>query len=214
MKIKLTPLFIVALLFFSACSKKSNTAPQTTAPTITATYYFQGTLNGQVTTWQITDGVNGYVTGSSANTTSDSQGEVTGGLTALVSSSSGYVPQIGIEFRTFQVNTSQDITSYFNGFVTTGVWAYASTSAYTAGTKAITIYYTDSQGLGYSSIGAQNGSNANVMSVTQVPATLFSNESLQINLTFNCKLYPVNGTGSTITLTNGKATVLLEDLLY
>ncbi len=165
-------------------------------------------------TWQITDGVNGYVTGSSANTTSDSQGEVTGGLTALVSAAAGFVPQIGIEFRTFQVNYNQDIPTYFNGFVNTGAWTYATASAYTAGTKAIVVYYTDSQGLHYSSIGAQSGSSVNVISVTQVPAQLYGNENVQITLTFNCILYPVSGTGSTITLTNGKASVLLEDLLY
>jgi hypothetical protein len=212
MKIKFTLLFVAAVLFFSAC-KKSDT-PKTTTPAITATYYFQGTLNGQVTTWQITDGVTGYVTGSSANITSN-QNVVTGGLTASVSAAAGLVPQIGIEFRTFQFDNSQGVpTTYFDGFVNTGDWTFATTSTYTAGTKAIAVYYTDSQGNAYSSIGAQSGSSANVISVSQVAATLFTNESLQIKLTFNCILYPVSGTGSNITLTNGQASVLLEDLLY
>jgi hypothetical protein len=210
MKRKLTPLFIVALLFFSACSKKSNTAPQTTTPTITATYYFQGSLNGQLTTWQVTNGVTGFVAGSEPNASTNAA--VVNGITASLSADSGTL-QLGVEFRTFEA-PAQNIPTYFDGFVNTGAWAYAATGDYTAGTKAIAIYYTDSQGNAYSSIGAQSGSSANVNSVTQVPATLISNESLQINLTFNCTLYPVSGTGSNITLTNGKATVLLEDLLY
>jgi hypothetical protein len=211
MKRKFIPLFVAAiLLLFSACSKKGNDAPQNTTPTITATYYFQGTLNGQLTTWQVTNGVIGYVAGSEPNASINAA--VVNGITALLSANTGTL-QLGIEFRTFEA-PAQNIPTYFDGFVNTGAWAYATTSAYTAGTKAIAIYYTDSQGNAYSSIGAQSGGSANVMSVTQVPATLITNESLQISLTFNCTLYPVSGTGSNITLTNGKASVLLEDLLY
>jgi hypothetical protein len=212
MKRKFTLLFVAAiLLLFSACSKKSNDAPKNTAPVITATYYFQGTLNGQLTTWQVTNGVTGFVAGSSPNATT-SLGVVSG-ITALLSAATGTL-QFGVEFRTFQVTAGQDITAYFNGFVNTGAWTYATTSAYTPGTKAIAIYYTDSQGNGYSSIGAQSGSSANVISISQVAATIDTNEALSIELTFNCTLYPISGTGSNITLTNGKASVLLEDILY
>jgi len=209
MKIKFTLLFVVVILFFSAC-KKSNDAPKNTAPTITATYYFQGTLNGQVTTWQVSNGVTGYVVGSEPNASINAA--VVNGIIASLSEDTG-TQQFGVEFRTFEAPT-QNIPAYFDGFVNTGAWAYATTDVYTAGTKAIAIYYTDSQGNAYSSIGPQNGSSVKVMSVIQVPATLTANESLQINLTFNCTLYPVSGTGSNVTLTNGTATVLLEDLLY
>ena len=209
-KLNLTLLFvIIAAVIFSSCKKdgggKSNT--------ITATYYFKGTLNGQALTWQATNDMTGYYTGSAGMLTND-QGVITGGLTALLSASTGLKPQLGIEFRTFQVNTSQDIPTYFNGFVTTGAWAFAANADYPAGAKAIAIYYTDASGKQYSSVGSQTGNSSNVAAVTPIPAQLGSNESLKIKVTFGCTLYPVDGTGSNLSLTGGEATVLLEDLLY
>jgi hypothetical protein len=209
-KLNLTLFFmIVAAAIFSSCKKDGGSK----STTITAAYYFKGTLNGQALTWQATNDMTGYYTGS-AGTLSNDQGVITGGLTALLSASTGLQPQLGIEFRTFQVNTSQDIPAYFNGFVNTGAWAFATTADYPAGVKAIAIYYTDSTGKQYSSIGSQAGNSSNVAAVTPIPAQLGTNESLKIKATFSCTLYPVDGTGSNLSLTGAEATVLLEDLLY
>jgi hypothetical protein len=221
-KTNLTQLFVIVVLFFTSCKKDNSatkpgstttTSTTTTSTTITSTYYLKGTLNGQDLIWQVADGPQDYVTGSSSSL-SRAQGVTTGGLTALLSASTGLQPQLGIEFRTLQVDYTQDYPTYFNAFVNTGTWVYAANNNYTAGAKAIAIYYTDAQGKAYSSIGSQTGSSANVASVTAIPAQLGSNESLKIKLTFSCKLYPADGTGSTLSITNADATVLLEDLLY
>lgn len=202
----------MAALLFTSC-KKSNTSPKS-GSTITAAYYFKGTLNGHALTWQAAiDGSPGYFTGSRSST-SLYQGINTGGLTALLSGASGSSPQLGVEFRTFSIDLSQDVPAYFNSFVNTGVWVYATGSNYTPGTKAIAIYYTDSTGKQYSSFGTQAGSTANVLTVTPLPAQLGINESSKIKLTFACTLFPVDGTGNTLSLTNAEATVMLEDLLH
>jgi hypothetical protein len=205
--------FVIAVLFFTSC-KKSNTSPKSVSTTITAAYYFKGTLNGHALTWQAAlDGSPGYYTGSSSNT-SLYQGINTGGLTALLSAATGLTPQLGVEFRTFRADLSQDVPAYFNSFVNIGAWVYAASSSFTAGTKAIAIYYTDATGKQYSSIGAQAASSANVLAVTPVPAQLGIHESLKIKLTFSCTLYPTDGTGSNLSLTSAEATVMLEDLLH
>jgi hypothetical protein len=90
-------------------------------------------------------------------------------------------------------------------FVKAGALAYASTTDYTIGAKSIVVYYTDGSGNQYSTIGSQTGSSFNVISVTPVTGDAYNADSgLKIKLTFNCILYPFSGTGSSITIANGR----------
>jgi hypothetical protein len=145
----------------------------------------------------------------------NNQGDISGGITALVSANPGLQPQLGIEFKTIDKGPNADAVTVFNSFVDTGAWAYAATLNYAIGTKSIVIYYTGNAGKQYNSIGAQNGSNANVIAVTPVPGSVYNSDSgLKIKLTFNCTLYPTDGTGNSLKITNTEATVFLDDLLY
>jgi hypothetical protein len=185
--------------------------PVTNPTTITGEYYFKGTLNGQNLTWQTTDGVKGWVIGSAA-ATSNNAGDITGSLSALISQAQTLNPQIGVEFGTYHVLPTDDKKTIFNTFIQIGALAFG-TDHNAIGVKFINITYTDSQGNFYTSAtGAQTGSSVNIISVTQVPATLGSGETLKIKLTFNCKLYSIDALPA-LTLTNAEATVSLENLL-
>jgi hypothetical protein len=183
---------------------------------ITAPYYFKGTLGGQSILWQVDPNSYNvdYAVGSASSISND-KGNESGALIATISAGQTMQPEFGVEFRTFQVNTSQDIHAYFNTFVNTGAWAFAtSTSDLSSNAKTIVIDYTDAKGNQYWSVGPQTGNSITVVSVTQIPAGLGVNESLKIKLTFSCKLYPVTGSGNAITLSNVEATLRLEDMLY
>jgi hypothetical protein len=187
----------------------TGTNPGTDPITITGEYYFKGTLNGQNLTWQTTDGVKGWVIGSAA-ATSNNAGDITGSLSALISRAQTLNPQIGVEFGTYHVLPADDKKAIFNAFIKTGALTFG-TDHNDIDAKFINISYTDNEGNFYTSAtGAQTGSSANIISVTQVPATLGSGETLKIKLTFNCKLYSID---ASLTLTNAEATVSLENLL-
>ncbi|MGN6637313.1 MAG: hypothetical protein ACTHJ8_00260, partial [Mucilaginibacter sp.] len=176
-------------------------------------YYIKGTLNGQVWNWQVPTDLSGYVVGSSAAVSND-QGTISGGLTALVSAASGLQPQFGIELKTFTKKEDEDAPAIFNAFVTTGSWTYANTLDYTTGTKSVVVYYTDSNGKTYSSIGSQSGSSMSIISAKPVPGSVYNSDSgLKVKLTFSCKLYPTDGTGNTLTITNTEATVFFDEQL-
>src|SRR6185503_4401346 len=187
--------------------KKDNN--KSTTPT--GEYYIKGTLNGTTFDWEETDGNTNWVTGSASAGSSD-QGVFTGDLMAQISAIKGFQPVIGVDFRTLQVSYEQDKSAYFNSFVNTGPWAYAKSEDYTVGTKNIIIYYTDSNGKQYSTIGTETG-NINVVSVIKIAADFAQNERLKIKVVFSCTLYPTDGTGDAIKLTNVDATLRLEDLI-
>jgi hypothetical protein len=224
---------VSVVFFFSACKLDTPVFPKlrsTTAVDTTSTgtgttgtgtgtsasseYYFKGTMGTQAFDWGVTDDANGWVVGSSANGSTD-KGVITDGITALFSASKGYKPQFGIEFRTFQVNYDDDKSAYFNSFVKTGAWAYAADDSYIVNKKLIAFTYTDINGKGYSSEGVQTGSSANVISVTQVPAlsNVSLDESLKIKISFSCTLYPIDGSGDQIKISNAEAIVNLQNLL-
>src|SRR5579872_7111283 len=183
--LRFTPALFLVLSLFSACKKDSNNGSNTS----TSEYYFKGTLNGKATDWEATTTGNGWATGSSSSL-SNNAGEISGGITALLTNFPAQQPQLGIEFKTFDKGANADATTVFNGFVKTGAWAFASTTDYTIGTKSIVVYYTDSSGNQYSSIGSQTGSSANILSVTQVTGDAYNADTgLKIKLTFNCTLY-------------------------
>jgi len=195
----------------TASNKTTTTTTTTTGSTITATYYFKGTLGGQAVSWQVTDNVNGYVTGFIGNNVLYSEGLITGELSASIAAAGTAQPAIAIEFWTYVVDDGGYV-AYFNNFVNTGTWAYLATDAFAPNTKALAINYTDGTGKQYSSIGPQS-STAKIISVSQIPAQNGIPESLKIKLTFNCILYPTDGTGNALTLSNAEATVLLIDYL-
>jgi len=206
-----TLLFLVAISLLSAC-KKSQQGP--TQPTITATYYLKGTLNGQPLLWQAaTDNSLGYIAASSAALELD-KGVTTGVMTAYLAGPEAKPPGLAFEFGTFQVNSSQDVTAYFDSFVNTGAWTYAVSENYTVGAKAIILRYTDPQGKEYWSIGSQSSGSLNVLGATPMQALPGQLKGLKIKLAFSCTLYPKDGTGSSLSLTNAEATVLLTDLLH
>ena len=204
---KLTVALFLVLGLFSMCKKDAKKDSSTT----NTVYYVKGTLNGQSWNWRVPADQSGYVIGS-ASYMSYYQGGLSGGIAALVSAGNGIQPRFGIEFKTFVKGPNDDGPTVFKNFVTTGTWAYASTRDYTIGTKAIVVYYTDNTGKQYSSIGTQSGSSLNVISVTPVTGSVYNADSgLQIKLTFNCTLYPIDGTGNALTITNTEATVFLDE---
>jgi hypothetical protein len=208
---KLIALLFLVLCLFSMCKKDPKTPPATT----NGEYYVRGTLNGQALNWQVTaDQSSSWVVGSSAALSND-QGDISGGITALVSANAGFVPQLVIEFKTIHKTQNEDFATAFNSFVNTGTWTYSNSLDYVIGTKSIVIYYTDSTGKQYATIGTQSGSSANVISVTPVAGSVYNSDSgLKIKLTFNCILYPTDGTGGSLKITNTEATVFLDGMLY
>ena len=215
---KFAPLLIVTILFLSACTLDPPIFPKTTSSSRTTTttksgYYLKGTLNNQAVDWEVTDNITGWLSGSNSEMTTDSQGDISGGLSAAIVASAGLEPEIQIEFHTFQVAAGGDKSAYFHSFITTGPWIFAASSNIPVTPQTLVIDYIDDAGKAYTSEGMQTGNSANIVSVTPIAATGSSAESLKIKLTFNCNLYPIDGSSGTITLTNAEATVKLEDRL-
>jgi len=176
-------------------------------------YYFKGTLNGKNLAWNVTDNFTGWAIGSGSTVAND-MGDLQGGLSALLSASEGFKPQLGVEFYEINVRFDADKTAYLKGFITTGVWPLATKDAdLQPGKKGIVIRYIDAGGTEYSSLGAQTGGDAKVSSVTYIPTQLGVNDAFKIKLTFNCTLYPVSGTGASLSLANGQAVIRLENSL-
>ena len=222
------PLFVLAITLFSACQKDpvnykafyaaqaaagtgttSGTGTTGTGTTNSSGYYVNGTLNNTAIAWQGGTSATGFSIGGLAALQQNS-GVETGSLSALLSKNNTLQPNIGFQFQTYTVSTT-DNTAYFETFVSTGTLPFA-TSYLPGPDKVLTINYTDADGNLYSSVGAQ-ASSATIVSVTKVTAQNGSNESLKIKLTFSCNLYPVGSAGAALTFDNVEATVNLENLL-
>jgi hypothetical protein len=139
--IKLTAALFLVLSLFSMCKKDA----KKNAAKTNGVYYVNGILNGQAWNWQVAAAQSGYVVGSSS-VLPNNQGDISGGITALVSADPGFQPQLGIEFKTIDKGPNADAATVFNSFVNTGAWTYAATLNYAIGTKSIVIYYTDNAG--------------------------------------------------------------------
>jgi hypothetical protein len=189
-----------------------------TGTTTSASYYVKGTLGGKAFDWEV-DYTN-WGTGDGKNSSTDQNGIETAELDGVISSytSTSAIPAISIGFRTYQVDlNNQDqtaIIAYFNSYVTTGNWNLATDGILAPSTKKIVFYYNDANGNSYSSEGIQTGSTANITSVKQVPSSSGVRESVDIQLTFSCELYNLNGSGSNIMLTNAQASINIPDQLY
>jgi len=226
-KLSLTSVLLVFIFLFSACKKDAvdysaynaahgthigDGSGGTDGGTTTAVYYFKGTLGGKTLNWIVdADESKGWSSGSGSNRSSD-MGVNTGSLTAIIDATQGQNPNIGVEFRTMQYNFDADKPAYLKSFVTNGTWAFDNNDSFTAGTKTITIQYTDASGNQYSSDGVQTTS-ANVVSADVLAPELGRNDGLKIKVTFSCTLYALDGTSPSLQLTNGEAVMRLEDLL-
>jgi hypothetical protein len=205
--------FILSLFFalslFSACkkdSKKGGISP-------TSVYYFIGKINDTAVNWEATTTPDGWGVGSSAALTNN-LGEISGGITALFADFPAELPQLGIEFKTFDKKPNDDSETVLKSFVTTGSWTFSNNKTYTIGDKSTVVYYTDNNGKQYNSIGSQTGSSMTVISVVAVSADAYNSDpGINIKLNLTCTLYPVTGVGDPIKITNGQATVFLDDML-
>jgi len=206
--IKLAVVLVLVASLFTMCKKDSK---KYTDPTNTE-YYVRGNLGQQAWNWQVPADGSGYAVGSGSSV-SNNQGNLSGGITALVSGA-GQHPQLGIEFKTINKPMDADAATVLKNFITTGAWTYASTLDYTIGTKSVVVYYTDSNGKTYSTIGAENGTIFNVQSVTAVTGSTYNADpGLKVKLTFSCLLYPTDGTGGVLAAESVEATVFLDQTL-
>jgi len=207
--VRIIAVLLLGAMMLSACKKdaKKNSTP-------TSEYYFIGTVNGSAVNWEASTTGDGWAAGSSAELPND-QGEIYGEITALLTHYPGGHPQLGIEFKTFDKKAdNDDAAGYFNSFVTTGSWAFSNTTDYPIGDKSVIITYLDENGKQYNSIGSQTGSSANVISSTPTSGDAYNVDSgLKIKLTLNCTLYPVDGTGNPIKITNGQGIVFLDNMI-
>lgn len=211
---QIKPLFFVLIVCALTACKKESGKSGGSGVSPTSEYYFIGTIDGKSVNWEASTGDNGGWAVGSSSALSNYQGEITGGITALLTDYPAEFPQLGIEFKTIDKGPNANETTVFNSFVNTGAWTYASTSAYTVGAKSIVVHYFDSNGNEYSSIGSQSGSSVNILSVTPVSNDSYDiTPGVKIKMTFNCTLYSAGGSAEPIALSNGQATVRLEDLI-
>jgi hypothetical protein len=201
---------IAAILFFATlalpgCKKDSKNSPSSDSE-----YYVKGTLGGKALDWQATTLSKGWVVGSIGELIND-QGTIYGGIGALVSYSSGYQPQLEIEFKTIVKHIDDDATTVFNNFVDTGTWAFSNTTDFTIGTKSVVVSYTDANGNTYSSIGSQSSATFKVISISKVTGDNYNtNPGLKIKLAFSCTLYPTSGSGDPIQIDVTDGVVFLD----
>jgi hypothetical protein len=205
-----------AFIFFAASflfgCKKTVPTDGPEKPQANSAYYFKGTLNTTLLNWQV------YVDDAewglgSTNSSSLYNGISIGGLSGEITAIPRFKPEISIEFKTFRVSYDEDKSAYFKNFVSVGPITYSVSALYTVGTKDIAVRYTDSKGKVYTSIGSQTGSTANIVEINHIPAEPGTPEYLRIKITFSCKLYPSDNTGSTLALTGAEAILRLENQL-
>lgn len=221
---------IAFALFFSACKNDppdfNNPANYISGTVTTGTsgggktdftpgeYYVKGTLNEKAVNWVESYDANGYLTGNALDAIRD-QGKVTAAISALFSGTGNNVQALNIQFETLSYLETDNKTTLFTGFLTTGVWPYAVSNEHLAG-KRVTVNYS-LPGTGgsntYSTRGDQTGNTFTVVSVTQVPAKSGSDAYAKIKVTFSCKLYPITGVGTPITFNNVEAVLNISNTL-
>ncbi len=176
-------------------------------------FYAKGKLNGADFSWQVTGNKDDFTAGV-INYGSFSEGIYTCAVSGTISKlkfPSRYPSSIEIEFRTLRVNYEDDKLAYFKSFITKGQWQYASVDKLIEGTKNIKIKIENNEGKKYAStLGVQTGSTFTVVNVDTLPETLVRKPTLKVKVSLNCKLYPVDGQGNPISLTEAEAVILIE----
>jgi hypothetical protein len=177
-------------------------------------YYVKGTLNGQAVNWVESYDANGYLTGDALDAIRD-QGKVTAAISALFSGTGTHTQALNIQFETLNYSETDNKTTLFSSFLTTGAWPYATAPEHLAG-KRVTVNYS-LPGTGgsnsYSTRGDQSGNTFTVVSVTQVAAKAGADAYAKIKITFSCKLYPITGVGTPITFSNVEAVLNISNIL-
>ena len=207
---------LLITLFLGACRKDNSTSTLSNKKDegdnkeITAEYYAKGKLNGESFTWQCREDFL-WIPGTKASS-SLWQGNVTSDHTACITAKADK-SELGITFKTYYVEFEQSKEDIFNNFINTGSWMFSDTEDFHIGLKRTTVVYTDKNEKQYSSLGQQTGSNVNVISVTKVYEPYIIRNSLKIKITLNCKLYPKEGTGDVLTLTDAETVLHLKNLL-
>ena len=160
-------------------------------------YYFKGTIDGKQIDWKASmTSLSGYVTGSGYSGTS---------AYALIGKMPYLTPQINLQF------TANPSSTDFNSAVVPGDIQLA-TEVFPEDTKQwLQIHYIDNDGKAYSSVDENQTGTATVLSVTPIAANGLHSRMLKIKVVFTCMLYPTDG-GDSISLTNGEATLQVEDL--
>jgi hypothetical protein len=160
----LSALFLVTCLF-SMCKKDSKTGDKSNSE-----YYIKGTIAGKAINWQATNTGVGWAAGSWSVLPND-QGNISGGMAALFTNYPGGTQHFAIEFKTIVKHLDDDATAVFKDFVKPGAWTYANDQDYVIGTKSVVVYYTDSSGKEYWSIGAQSNA-ALILSRPRMPTVI------------------------------------------
>ena len=176
-------------------------------------FYAKGKLNGVAFNWQVTGNKDDFSAGV-INYGSFFEGVYTCAVSGTISKlkfPSRYPPSIEIEFRTLRVSYEDDKLTYFKSFITKGEWQYANVDELIEGTKNIKIKIENNEGKEYiSTLGIQPESTFTVVNVDTLPETLVRRPTLKVKVNFSCKLYPVDGQGNSISLTEAEAVILIE----
>lgn len=175
--------------------------------------YFKGTVNGTAVDLEVTNQLSSaYAEGSTSGVNTEIDPYL-GDMSAFLSGiDDNHKQGFGAFFGTYNTPASAE-SAYFNSFITTGPWAYDPDDTQKPNSKQIWLYYNDTSGAEYNTRGDQTGSTLNIISVTHTAPTTDTKQGVIVKLTFNCKMYPFSGVGDPIVITNGEATLFLEDLM-
>ncbi|MFA6245796.1 MAG: hypothetical protein WC615_02575 [Mucilaginibacter sp.] len=222
----LTSLVFILLLatFFSACKldpvdynhdvKPGGAVPGGTdngGSVGSAEYYFKGKLNGTDLAWPVNDSGD-WGSGISQPSEYGPDNLIAGYGGGIVNSKVFMVnyPAVMFYFKTLHATTFDQARLLLKSFITTGTWAYAPNVSLIADVKDVYVAYTDKNNVIYNTVGDQTGSTFTVVSTMVIPAEPGIAERIKVKLNVNCKLYPVDGNGASLTLTNCEAVIYLQ----
>ncbi|MFN0293631.1 hypothetical protein [Pedobacter helvus] len=227
-KFKLT-LSIIVIALFICCKKntehinvddtstpaKNNGGGSQSQPS-NATYYAKGKIDGVSFIWEVTNNHDSYSFGSSASSSFENGiaiGGVSGSISKIITNQM-IQPVLDVEFKTMRVSYLEDKFTYLKSFITEGNWTFDTTDSYLVGSKNLRIKYVNKDGKVYfSSKGIQTGSTASVISTKVVPEQLGIPPSLDVKVSISCKLYPEDGTGNAVMLTDAELSLNIFNMI-